>query len=35
MLVKTFDKMSEAKRDAHLAHAEAFLTQLDEWNEQG
>ncbi len=32
MLVATFDKMSEAKRDAHLAHAEAFLATLDEWN---
>ena len=34
MLVATFDKMSEAKRDAHLAHAEAFLTKLDAWNEE-
>ena len=32
MLVATFDKMSEAKRDAHLANAEAFLAQLDAWN---
>ena len=34
MLVTTFDKMSEAKRDAHLANAEAFLTKLDAWNEE-
>ena len=32
MLVATFDKMNEAKRAAHLAHAEAFLATLDEWN---
>jgi hypothetical protein len=32
MLVKMFDKMPEAKRDAHLAHAEAFLARLDAWN---
>jgi deoxyribodipyrimidine photolyase-related protein len=32
MLVRTFDKMSETKQAAHLAHAEAFLATLDEWN---
>jgi len=32
MLVRTFDKMIEVKRDAHLAHAEAFLATLDKWN---
>ena len=32
MLVTTFGKMNEAKRAAHLAHAEAFLATLDEWN---
>lgn len=31
MLVKTFDKMSEEKRQAHLTNAETFLEQLDTW----
>jgi deoxyribodipyrimidine photolyase-related protein len=30
MLVKTFDKMPAAKRDAHLSLAEAYLASLDE-----
>ncbi|MBC8083621.1 MAG: cryptochrome/photolyase family protein [Hymenobacter sp.] len=33
MLVRTYDKMSPDKQAAHLTHAEAFLTQLDLWNE--
>ncbi|HEX4876706.1 MAG TPA: cryptochrome/photolyase family protein, partial [Chitinophagaceae bacterium] len=30
MLVKTFDKMPEAKRNAHLQNAETFLNNLDQ-----
>lgn len=30
MLVKTFDKMPDEKRNAHLSRAEAFLQKLDE-----
>lgn len=33
MLVRTFGKMSDAKRAARLAHAKAFLAKPDEWNE--
>lgn len=32
MLVHTFDKMSESKRDAHLTNADEFLVKLDAWN---
>ncbi|RFZ81671.1 cryptochrome/photolyase family protein [Mucilaginibacter terrenus] len=32
MLVKTFDKMPDNKREQHLANAEKFLNVLDEWN---
>jgi deoxyribodipyrimidine photolyase-related protein len=30
MLVKTFDKMEDTKRQKHLTHAESFLNKLDE-----
>lgn len=30
MLLNTFDRMSDEKRKAHLSHAEAFLSQLDQ-----
>ncbi len=32
MLVKTFDKMKEEKRNTHLEKAETFLELLDNWN---
>jgi deoxyribodipyrimidine photolyase-related protein len=32
MLVNTFDKMSEEKRELHLRNAGGFLEQLDTWN---
>lgn len=34
MLVKTFDKMTPEKQAFHLQHAEGFLNQLDQWNQQ-
>lgn len=34
MLVKTFDKMAPQKQALHLQHAEDFLNQLDQWNQQ-
>jgi deoxyribodipyrimidine photolyase-related protein len=34
MLVKTFDKMVPEKQALHLQHAEDFLKQLDQWNQQ-
>ncbi|XVJ66190.1 MAG: cryptochrome/photolyase family protein [Lacibacter sp.] len=33
MLLNTFDKMPEAKRNAHLQHAEQFLKKLDALND--
>lgn len=30
MLVRTFDKMSDEKKDSHLSNAEEFLSQLDQ-----
>ncbi len=32
MLIKTFDKMPEAKRNKHIAHAEKYLQKLDDEN---
>ena len=34
LLLRSFDRMSKEKRDAHLAVAEAFLQRLDSQNEQ-
>ena len=34
MLVKTFDKMAPEKQALHLQHAEEFLNQIDQWNQQ-
>lgn len=33
MLVRSFDKMPADKQKMHLANGEAFLKQLDEWNQ--
>jgi deoxyribodipyrimidine photolyase-related protein len=32
MLVKTFDKMKDEKRELHIRNAAGFLEQLDRWN---
>jgi deoxyribodipyrimidine photolyase-related protein len=34
MLVRTYEKMSEAKKAAHLANAQLFLNKIDRENEK-